>query len=58
MRKKEKHSCKENMKYNGEYQFEGNSVFHWGECSVCGKKLVKTFECVDTREADTDKMVE
>lgn len=57
MRKKEKHSCKENMKLTGGHKHCGNTVFFWGECEICGKRLVETFEYVDTRETETDKVV-
>lgn len=50
--KKRKHNCDENIIYNGEYQFENDMVFFYGDCSVCDKRLVETFKSIEIEDID------
>jgi len=52
-----KHDCKSNLILNGKQEFDGDYFFCWGECEVCGKKLVETFKYVDTRNSETDEII-
>lgn len=49
------HSCLENNKLSGEFQFDGDCVFFFGECGICGKKTVETYAYANTKEQNTDK---
>jgi len=58
MEEQEKHSCKENLKLSGENTFNMDSVFFYGNCEICDKKLVETYKYVNTREVETDKEID
>lgn len=51
------HNCKENMQLSGDSEFCDDEVFFWGECSVCGRKMVETFTYLKTTDQETDKEI-
>ena len=57
MEKPKKHNCKKNCIFDGEQLFDGNSLFIYGNCKICDKKIVETWEYIDTRNVNTDEVI-
>lgn len=65
----EEHNCTENIDYGEpDWRFirfvssfsntKDDTVHFYGNCSVCGKKLKKVFKYVETRDRDTDEIID
>lgn len=52
------HNCRDNIELNGEHVYLKDTVVFFGECKVCGNKLVETFAYQDTRERKSDKVID
>ena len=58
MKKVEDHSCNDHIELSDECNFKGDYLLAEGECTVCERKLVLLFEYVNTRDAETDEIIE
>ncbi|MBS3171789.1 hypothetical protein J4449_04220 [Candidatus Woesearchaeota archaeon] len=48
VKKIKQHKCVNEINYNTEYNFDNDVLFFYGNCAVCGKKLVVTFKRKET----------
>lgn len=52
------HNCAKHIKLDNEFDLVDNEMIFSGECTVCGKKVTQTFTYKDTREQDSDKVID
>ena len=58
MIKVEGHNCNDHVELSDECNFKGDYLLAEGKCGICKRKLVLLFEYMNTRDAETDEIIE